>query len=204
MKIYAGHGVNEFVVTLGYKGDVIRRYFSDLLRRPDPSTRNWSIELVDTGDETMTGGRLLRIADRLTDGTFMMTYGDGVADVDIGQLAAFHTRHGRAATVCAVRPPARFGALSLDGDRVERFSEKSQADEGWINGGFFVLEPKVLDYIDDDETIWEREPLERLAAEGQLMAYRHHSFWQPMDTMRDKRALEALWESGEAPWQTWS
>ena len=161
---------------------------------------DWTVHLIDTGLNTQVGGRLKRLAGWVHDGTFMMTYGDGVAGLDIGDLVRFHRRHGRLATLTAVRPPARFGALTLDGDLVECFSEKPQAGEGWINGGFFVLEPAVLDYIDGDETIFEREPLERLASEGQLAAYRHDGFWQCMDTMRDVRLLQSLWESGNAPW----
>ena len=161
------------------------------------------MHVVDTGVETQTGGRLRLLKPWLQDGRFMLTYGDGVADVDIGKLLAFHERHGRLATVTAVRPPARFGGLIFDGDVITEFTEKPQIGEGWINGGFFVLEPGVLDYIDANETIWEREPLERLAQDGQLVAYRHDGFWQPMDTLRDVRLLESLWQSNEAPWKVW-
>jgi glucose-1-phosphate cytidylyltransferase len=159
---------------------------------------------MDTGGETQTGGRIKRLAHLLQDGTFMLTYGDGVADVSCGDLLEFHRSHGRLATVTAVRPPARFGGLAFDGDRVSQFIEKPQIGEGWINGGFFVLEPGVLDYIDGDATIWERDPLERLAADGQLMAYRHDGFWQPMDTLRDVKLLESLWQSGDVPWKVWA
>jgi glucose-1-phosphate cytidylyltransferase len=218
MKHFAHHGIDEFVVALGYKGEVIKRHFVDVIgvdgslsvflkerrvERPDPSTEDWVVHLVETGVETITGGRLKRLRAWLEDETFMMTYGDGVCDVDLGRLVAFHRAHGRLATVTVVRPPARFGALQIDGDQVLRFSEKPQTGEGWINGGFFVLEPGVFDYIEGDQTHWEREPLERLAEDGQLMAYRHESFWLCMDTLRDKRALDALWASGHAPWKVW-
>jgi glucose-1-phosphate cytidylyltransferase len=165
----------------------------------------WSVTLVDTGAETQTGGRLKRVAPYASGATFMMTYGDGVADVDLDALLRFHREQGRLATVTAVQPPGRFGALRLDeaGSCVRDFVEKPEGDGGWMNGGFFVLEPEVFDYIEGDGTLWEREPLERLAADGQLAAYRHRGFWQPMDTLRDKRALEELWDSGHAPWRTW-
>jgi glucose-1-phosphate cytidylyltransferase len=217
MKHYTHFGTSEFVIALGYLGDVIKRYFFDTvglegslsvftrerrMERHDQAAEDWTVHLVETGHDTMTGGRLKRVASHL-DGTFMMTYGDGLSDVDLSALSAFHRKHGRLATVCAVRPPARFGGIELDGDRVANFSEKSQIGEGWINGGFFVLEPKVLDYISSSDTQWEREPLERLAKEGQLMAFKHERFWQPMDTLRDKRLLETLWTSGRAPWKVW-
>ena len=214
---YGARGFGEFVVALGYKGDVIKRYFlehrhlaGDLTVQCDTGVETthgsaappWTVHLVDTGHATQTGGRLRRLRTWLVDGTFMLTYGDGLADVDVRELVAFHRRHGRLATVTAVRPPARFGGLEINSDGiVNRFDEKPQSGEGWINGGFFVLEPAVLDYIDGDDTLWEREPLERLAAEGQLVAWRHEGFWQPMDTLREKRMLEALWNSGQAPWK---
>lgn len=219
MSIYAAQGFREFVVACGYKGEVIKQYFSDFfyhhadwtidLRHGSRevvqhNTPDWRVHLMDTGLETMTGGRLLRLRDGLAEGTFMVTYGDGVADVDIQALVAFHRKHGRLATVTAVRPPARFGGVELDGDRVLEFSEKPQTSAGWINGGFLVLEPGVLDYIDGPDVPLEREPLTRLAEEGQLMAYRHTGFWQPMDTLREKRLLESLWESGDAPWAIWN
>ena len=219
MKMYATQGFDEFVIALGYKGEVIKRYFVDFqtldgiltvdlgTRKITPHGRpagDWKIHLIETGLDTRTGGRLLRLKDWLKGESFMLTYGDGVADVDLRALAAFHRAHGRLATVTAVRPPARFGGLVFDGDFVAEFTEKPQVGEGWINGGFFVLEPQVLDYIDGDETIWERDPLERLAAEGQLAAYRHDGFWQPMDTLRDVRYLNELWESGEVPWKMWT
>lgn len=219
MKHYAHYGITDFVVALGYKADVIKRYFLDAVgldgtlsvflsdrrvERHDTVAEDWVVHLVETGLDTITGGRLKRLTPVIGEQTFMMTYGDGVSNVDLGKLLAFHRAHGRLGTVTAVRPPARFGALELDGDRVVSFSEKSQLGEGWINGGFFVLEPRVLDYIEGDHTHWEREPLERLAREGQLLAYRHESFWQCMDTLRDKRLLEALWVGGRAPWKVWA
>lgn len=219
MSVYAAYGYKEFVVALGYKGEVIKNYFLNYyylsgsfsihladgrIEPHGPNREDWVVHLVDTGVHTQTGGRLKRLACWLDDGTFMMTYGDGLADVDISAVLAFHRSHGRLATVTAVRPPARFGGLAFDGDAVAQFVEKPQIGEGWINGGFFVLEPGVLDYIDDDDTIWEREPLERLAAEGQLMAYRHDGFWQCMDTLRDVRLLRGLWDAGQAPWRVWT
>jgi len=218
MKHYAHHGFKEFAVALGYKGDVIKRYFldyaklnssfcvnlasGDVLRR-NGSYDDWTVHLIDTGIRTITGGRLKRLGPLLGRDTFLATYGDGVSDVDLGALLKFHRHHGKLATVTAVRPPARFGGLIFEGDRVVQFTEKPQVGEGWINGGFFVLEPAVLEYIAGDETHWEREPLERLAAEGQLMAYRHDGFWQCMDTQRDLRLLEGLWADGTAPWKVW-
>ncbi|AKT37129.1 glucose-1-phosphate cytidylyltransferase [Chondromyces crocatus] len=218
MNIYASHGFNDFVVACGYKGEVIKDYFhsffirhsdyivnlkdgtKEILRTEAP---DWRIAVVDTGLHTMTGGRIRRLRSWLGDETFMVTYGDGVGNVDLRALMAFHRAHGKLATVTAVRPPARFGGLVLDGVSVREFSEKPQSGEGWINGGFFVFEPAVLDHIDEDATSLEREPLERLAAKGQLAAYRHEGFWQPMDTLREKRLLETLWESGKAPWKSW-
>jgi glucose-1-phosphate cytidylyltransferase len=215
MSIYACYGYREFVVACGYKGEIIKQYFADFfqhhsdwtvdLRSGDrtlvkQTAPDWRVHLRDTGAETLTGGRLLRLRDLLADGTFMVTYGDGVADVDVGALVRFHRAHGRLATVTAVHPPARFGALELDGDRVSTFAEKPQAAAGWINGGFFVFEPAVLDYVDGDAVSLEKDVLERIAADGELMAYRHHGFFQPMDTLREKLLLEELWRSGEAPW----
>ena len=218
MKIYERHGFNDFVLALGYKGEVIKDYFlhyharlSDLtvdLRTgtvdySNPTAEDWRVTLVDTGANTMTGGRLLRLANLLRPhGTFMVTYGDGVSDIDVTQLLAFHRSHGRLATLTAVRPPVRFGDVRMEGERVTSFVEKPQAGEGWINGGFFIFEPAILDYIDGDATMLEREPLERLARDGQLMAYHHAHYWQCMDTIRDKQALEALWSSGQAPWKS--
>lgn len=215
MRHYASYGFSEFIVALGYKSEVIKSYFVDYCRMQSSMTvqlaqgqvelhggdrDEWTVHLIDTGLNTQVGGRLKRVSRWVSDGTFMATYGDGVAGLNLRELLDFHRRHGRLATLTAVRPPARFGALSLDGDMVQTFSEKPQAGEGWINGGFFVLEPEVLDYIDGDETIFEHEPLERLARDGQLAAYRHDGFWQCMDTMRDVRLLQTLWDSGEAPW----
>ena len=221
MRTYAAHGVHDFIVCCGYRGEVLKEYFlnyshweSDLtvdLGSGDVTIhRNakepWRVTLVDTGLDTMTGGRVRRVRDYLDDETFCLTYGDGVSDVPISELVGFHQRQGALATLTAVQPPGRFGALTLhqDEDRIEHFTEKPPngdgGDEAWINGGYFVLEPAALDYIDSDSTVWEREPLERLAREGNLAAYRHRGFWQPMDTLRDKHLLEDLWERGEAPW----
>ncbi len=217
MKIYAAAGFDEFVLALGYRADVVKRYFLEYYRLRNDLTvtgdgkvevhdgerDDWRIHLVDTGIDTMTGGRIARLAPYLRDGTFMLTYGDGVADVDCRKLLDFHRSHGRLATVTAVRPPARFGGLVFDGDLVAEFTEKPQIGEGWINGGFFVLEPEVIEYIDGDDTIWERDPLERLARDGQLAAYRHEGFWHPMDTLRDVRLLQSLWDTGDVPWRVW-
>lgn len=218
MKTYAAHGYGEFVIALGYKGEVIKRYFLDYhnvrssftihlsdgrVEVQDGEREDWIVHLIDTGDKTETGGRIKRLGPHLGHDTFMMTYGDGVANLDVRALVAFHRERGRLATVTAVRPPARFGGLTFSGDIVHRFTEKPQVGEGWINGGYFVLEPAVLDYIDGDDTIFERGPLERLAEEGQLAAYQHDDFWQSMDTLRDVRLLEGLWRIGEAPWKIW-
>lgn len=215
MRIYAAHGFKEFVIALGYRGDVIKRYFLDYyyLRNnfsvdlrtnqvsvQGPDCEDWIVHLRDTGLHTQTGGRLRRLADLLRGETFMMTYGDGVCSIDVRALVDFHRRHGKLATVTAVRPPARFGGLVFDGDLVAEFSEKPQIGEGWINGGFFVLEPEVLDYIESDDMLFERAPLERLAAEGQLVAHRHEGFWQCMDTLRDVRLLNSLCDGGLPPW----
>lgn len=218
MKHYGQSGFCEFVVALGYKSEVVKRYFMDYIdlngritlslkdrqiERHDAHPEGWTVDLVETGIDTQTGGRLKRLSGILSSSTFMMTYGDGVSNVDVRALVDFHRSHGRLATMTVVRPPARFGSLDLDGDQVTRFVEKPQLGEGWINGGFFVLEAGVLDYLSSDDVAFERQPLERLAADGQLMAYRHEGFWQSMDTLRDKRLLEGLWESGSAPWRTW-
>jgi glucose-1-phosphate cytidylyltransferase len=219
MKIYAHQGFQDFVVALGYKGDYVKRYMVDYasltgnltigLREGrvqvhgDADRDDWNVALVDTGQTTNKGGRIKRLAPYLGDGTFMLTWGDGVSDIDLGRLLEFHRAHGKLATLTAVRPPARFGHIELDGDVVTEFSEKPQAREGWINGAFFVLEPPVLDYIDGDETEWEKEPLDRLAADEQLMAYRHEGFWQCMDTLRDRKLLEQMWDTGDAPWKLW-
>ena len=217
MKIYSHHGYNDFVICLGYMGYYIKEYFSNYaLHRTDVTydfasgkveyfnnvAEPWRVSLVDTGLNTMTGGRLRRIRDLIGDERFMLTYGDGVADIDIPALVAAHEAHGRSATVTAVQPPGRFGSLEIDGGgQVHSFREKTADEFGWINGGFFVLEPSVLDLISGDDTVWEREPLERLAGSGQLAAYRHAGFWQPVDTLREKKLLEELWATGKAPWR---
>lgn len=219
MMHYAHYGFQDFVIALGYKGEVIKKYIVDYcslnsnlsvnLRTGEVlisggAKPNWTVELVDTGMATLTGGRIKRLAPYIGNETFMLTWGDGVSDVNLHELLAFHHAHGKLATLTAVRPPARFGHLDLGKDgQILEFSEKPQAREGWINGAFFVLEPAVFEYIDGDDTQWEREPLERLAKDGQLMAYQHTSFWQCMDTLRDKRLLESLWESGNPPWKIW-
>jgi glucose-1-phosphate cytidylyltransferase len=220
LKIYAHFGYNDFLIALGYKGEHIKRYMADYAslstnltvdlkagtveaHSPDGDAEDWTVGLIDTGRHTETGGRMLKIAPYLDGETFMMTFGDGVSDVDIRKLVDFHRSHGKLATLTAVRPPARFGHVELDGEQVAEFSEKPQVGEGWINGGFFVLERAVLDYIDGEETHFQKEPLERLAQDGQLMAYRHTSFWQCMDTLRDKILLQQLWDSEEAPWKVW-
>jgi glucose-1-phosphate cytidylyltransferase len=218
MGIYASHGFKDFLIACGYKGEMIKEYFHNFYVRNSDylidlrdgshevlSTNgiDWRIAVIDTGIDTMTGGRIVRLRKWLREQTFMVTYGDGLADIDIASLASFHKSHGKVATVTAVRPPARFGALGLCGDQVREFSEKPQTEEGWINGGFFVFEPAVFDYLKGDDSILERDTLEQLAADRQLMAYRHSGFWQPMDTLREKNLLESLWESGNAPWKTW-
>lgn len=218
MKIYGHFGINDFIICLGYKGYVIKEYFANyrlhmsdvvfdlhansmdvLASKAEP----WRVTLVDTGDRTMTGGRLRRIKAHVADGTFCMTYGDGLSNVDISALVAFHRGHGRLGTVTSINPPGRFGVLETKGHAVLDIREKPDTSEAVINGGFFVLEPAALDVIDDDTTTWEREPMQRLARGGQLMAYRHTGFWQPMDTLREKRILEDLWQSGRAPWKVW-
>jgi glucose-1-phosphate cytidylyltransferase len=207
----------EFFIALGYKGEYIKKYMVDYCQLTSDitvdfdkrkvqthdnldSAADWKVHLIDTGKDTLTGGRIKRLAPHLSDGTFMLTWGDGVSDVNLVKLLEFHKSHGKLATLTPVRPPARFGHLTFEGDKVCEFSEKPQTSEGWINGAFFVLEPGIFDYIDGDATQWEHEPMERLAREGQLMAYRHTSFWQCMDTLRDKHLLESLWNSGNAPW----
>jgi len=219
MKIYSHFGFNDFIVCLGFKGYVIKEYFSNYFLHMsdvtfDMSTNTmevhhkkaepWRVTLVDTGQDTMTGGRIKRVAPYLGNEPFMMTYGDGVANVDIAKLVAFHRSHGRLATVTSTQPSGRFGALCFGkGDQVVSFQEKPAGDVNWINGGFFVLDPKIIDYIAGDATLFEREPMEGLAGDGQLMAYKHAGFWQPMDTLRDKNHLEELWGSGKAPWKMW-
>jgi glucose-1-phosphate cytidylyltransferase len=218
MKHYSHYGFNDFAIALGYKGEYIKKYFVDYcslesnltvqvgsgtVSRHANNHPDWNVELIDTGVATLTGGRIKRLAPYIGQQTFMLTWGDGVSDVNLAELYKFHRSHGKLATVTAVRPPARFGHMTFDGDRLLEFSEKPQAAEGWINGAFFVLEPEVFDFIDGDETQWEREPMEQLAREGQLIAYRHTGFWQCMDTLRDKVLLESLWQSGDARWKTW-
>lgn len=219
MKIYSAHGVNDFVICCGYKGYVIKEYFANyFLHMSDVSfdmqhnemqvhqkyVEPWRVTLVDTGEETLTGGRLKRVADYVRDeDAFCFTYGDGVADIDITAQLRFHREHGKRATVTAVQPPGRYGRLDVDGDRVRGFVEKPRGDGDWINGGFFVLAADCVDYVDGDATSWEREPLNRLAAEDELRAFRHTGFWRPMDTLRDKNQLESLWSDGRAPWKVW-
>lgn len=220
LKIYSAHGINDFVICLGYKGYIIKEYFANYFLHMSDVTFDmdqnkmevhhhhaepWKITLVDTGERTLTGGRLKRVGDYVkNEKDFFFTYGDGVSDVDITALAAFHRNHGKLVTVTAVQPPGRYGSLDMgDVGKVRGFVEKPKGDGGWINGGFFVLSPKVLEYLDNDETSWESEPLIRLAAGGNVMAFEHKGFWQPMDTLRDKNSLEALWENGKAPWKIW-
>ncbi|WP_338833442.1 glucose-1-phosphate cytidylyltransferase [Bradyrhizobium septentrionale] len=219
MKIYSRFGINDFIICLGYKGYVVKEYFQNYFlhmsdvtldfksgetivhqNRVDP----WKVSLIDTGDATMTGGRIKRIRQYVGDEPFHMTYGDGVSDVDLAQLMQFHAKHGRDATVTVVHPPGRFGAVDMEEDQVNGFREKPAGQSGFINAGFFVLSPKVFDLIDNDSTVWEREPMERLAHDGQLMGYRHEGFWQPMDTLRDKQMLESMWAEERAPWAKWS
>lgn len=219
MSIYGAYSINDFIIALGYRGEVIKEYFLNYFALNnnlsiDLASGNttvhegnrfpWRVDLVDTGLNTQTGGRVKRLVSWLgTEKTFMLTYGDGVADIDIRALLQFHESHGKLATMTAVRPPARFGGIVCEGNRICEFTEKSQAGEGWINGGFFILDRKVIEYIDGDATLWEREPLERLAADGQMMAFHHFGFWQPMDTLREKKLLEDLWASNQAPWKVW-
>lgn len=219
MKSYSAHGITDFVICCGYKGYVIKEYFANYFlhtsdvtfdmqnNQMEVHTRNaepWKVTLVDTGDETLTGGRLKRVANYVRDDeAFCFTYGDGVSDVNIGALIAFHKSHGKLATLTATQPPGRFGALNIQGTQIDSFQEKPQGDGAWVNGGFFVLSPKVIDYIDNDGTTWEKEPMENLARDGELHSFFHNGFWQPMDTLRDKVHLEELWQSGAAPWKTW-
>ncbi len=218
MKIYSSFGLNDFVICCGYKGNLIKQYFRDyILARSDVTfdlhantvtthkngVEPWRVTLVDTGQNTMTGGRIKRVREHIGDEPFCLTYGDGVGDIPVDELIQFHRQSGLLATVTAVRQPGRFGALSLSEGRVRGFREKPNDDGGLINGGYFVLEPEVIDYIENDDTTWEREPIERLASEGQLAAYRHHGYWQNMDTLRDRMVLEGIWEKGNAPWKIW-
>lgn len=220
MKMYSNYGINDFIICCGYRGYFIKEYFKNYFlhmsdvtfdmitnkmevhqRRADP----WRVTLVDTGDETMTGGRLLRVSDYLRDQeVFCLTYGDGVSDIDISASIEYHRKHGKAATLTATYPPGRFGALDIQAGQIKQFMEKPRGDGAMINGGFFVLSPQALDYLENDATVWEQEPLQRLALDGELMAYEHAGFWQPMDTLRDKMYLEELWLTGRAPWKTWS
>jgi glucose-1-phosphate cytidylyltransferase len=219
MKIYSSHGLNDFVICLGYRGYMVKEYFANYFLHTadvtidiaenrmdvhESAAEPWKVTLIDTGAETMTGGRLRRVLAYVGDEDFCFTYGDGLSDVDIGKLIAFHQAQGAIATVTAVPPLARFGSMRVDGERVTGFQEKPAGDGAWINGGFFVLSAAIADYLDGDETVWEREPLRRLAEEGRLASYRHTGFWQPMDTLREKLQLQELWESGQAPWKIWS
>jgi glucose-1-phosphate cytidylyltransferase len=218
MKLYSVHGINDFIICLGYKGYMVKEYFANYFLHMSDVTFDiannkmevhqnnvepWYVTLVDTGENTMTGGRLKRVRHYLGDEDFCYTYGDGVGNVDITQLIQFHREQGTLATLTATQPPGRFGALNIDKHKITSFQEKPSGDGGWVNGGFFVLSPKLIDYIEGDNTMWEREPMERLACEGQMSAYLHNGFWQPMDTLRDKNYLEGLWQSGNAPWKVW-
>jgi len=219
MKIYSSHGINDFIICCGFKGYVIKEYFANYflhmsdvtfdmtnnkMKVHQQNSEPWTVTLVDTGEDTQTGGRLKRVASYLkNEKAFCFTYGDGLANVDITKLIKFHESHGKLATVTAVQPPGRYGALNRENDLVTSFVEKPKGDGGWINGGFFVLSPKCIDYIDSDNTAWEQKPLKDIALKGELMAYEHKDFWQPMDTLREKNLLEELWESGKAPWKNW-
>jgi glucose-1-phosphate cytidylyltransferase len=218
MKMYSHYGINDFIICLGYKGYLIKEYFSNYFLHMSDVTfcmrdntteihekfaEPWKVTLVDTGQETMTGGRLKRVLPYIGDETFCFTYGDGVSDINISSLIANHKSHGLSATVTSIQPPGRYGALNIKGDRVIGFQEKPPGDGAWINGGFFVLEPSVINFIKGDETVWEQDPLRGLAAQGQLSAYKHEGFWQAMDTLREKNLLEELWQSGKAPWKSW-
>ena len=218
MNIYSHYGYNEFFIALGYKGQVIKDYFINYQYRNSnisvdlssgettilkEHARNWKVNLIDTGTDTMTGGRLLRLKEYISDEPFMLTYGDGVSNVDIKELVNFHNQHGKIGTVTAVRPSARFGAINFEGDQVHSFQEKPQTGEGWINGGFFIFQPQFFDYLENDATILEREPLEGLTRQGELMSYKHSDYWRCMDTIRDRDALEERWKSNHAPWKVW-
>ena len=219
MKILSHHGINEFIICAGYRQYMIKEYFADYFLHCSDITFDftkdgemtvhsnvsepWKVTIVNTGLNTMTGGRIKRIREYLDDEPFLLTYGDGVSDVDIGKLTEFHRSHGKIATITAVHPTGRFGVLDISNNRIRSFNEKSESDTDWINGGFMILDPKVIDYIDGDDTVFEKGPMDRLCADGQLMAYRHPGFWQCMDTLRDKQKLEELWSSGDAPWKIW-
>lgn len=219
MRLYAHYGYNDFLVACGYKGEIIKEYFHNFFVHNNDYVVNlqdgsrellnagsidWRVGVIDTGQDTMTGGRLLRLKPWLAEDRFMVTYGDGLGNIDISELIKFHRAHGKLATVTAVRPPSRFGALQIEGNTVTQFSEKPQTREGWINGGFFVFEPEIFNYLADENTVLERDPMEQLADDGQLCAFQHEGFWQPMDTLREKRLLESLWHSNNAPWKVWS
>lgn len=219
LKHYSHHGIHDFIICLGYKGYLIKEYFANYFLHTSDVTFDlvnnrmevhhrhcepWKVTLVETGEHTQTGGRLKRVREYLGGETFCFTYGDGVSDVDLDQLITTHRAHRRLATVTAVQPPGRFGALDVNGSRITRFKEKPNGDRGWISGGFFVVEPRALDYVQDDSTVWEKGPMERLAVEGQMTAYPHTGFWHPMDTLRDKMRLDEMWTSGEAPWKVWA
>jgi glucose-1-phosphate cytidylyltransferase len=218
MKIYSAHGINDFIICCGYKGYIIKEYFanyflhmsdvtynmqSNSMKVHENSAEPWSVTLVDTGENTMTGGRLKRVEKYIGDDDFCFTYGDGLSNVNISDTIEFHKKEGRLATLTGVQPPGRFGALNLSGNSVSSFKEKPHGDGSWINGGFFVLSPKVIDLIDDDSTVWEKKPMESLAAQDQMSAYLHRDFWQPLDTLREKNQLEELWRAGDAPWKIW-
>jgi len=218
MKVYSAYDINDFVICCGYKGYMVKEYFANYFLHMSDVTFDlkenkmevhhkfaepWKVTLVDTGLETMTGGRLKRVKKYVNENTFCFTYGDGLSDINLSDLIKFHKKNNTIATVTSVQPPGRFGLLDIQGDKISNFMEKPSGDWNWINGGYFVLEPKVFDYLEDDSTVWERAPLERLAKEGQLSAYKHTSFWQPLDTLRDKNYLEKLWASGKAPWKIW-
>ena len=218
LKHYSNYGFNDFVIALGYKGEVLKKYMVDycsiagnitvdlkngVVSNHNKSNENWTVDLIDTGLTTQTGGRIKRLKPYVGNETFMLTWGDGVSDVNLTELLKFHRSHGKLATLTAVRPPARYGHMKFNGDSVVEFTEKPQIGEGWINGAFFVLEPGIFEYISGDDTVWEKEPLEKLAKDGQLKAYKHSSFWQCMDTLREKFLLESLWQSGKAPWKVW-
>lgn len=218
MKIYSAHGISDFIICLGYKGYAIKEYFAnyflhvsnvtfDLAKNDmvvhQHNAESWKVTLVDTGDSAMTGGRLKNVRSYLDNEDFCFTYGDGLGDIDIGELIKLHKSEGTLATLTAVQPPGRFGAIKTDKNKIIGFQEKPEGDGGWVNGGFFILSPKVIDYIADETTVWEASPMEKLAENGELSAYFHHGFWQPMDTLREKKYLEDLWKSGKAPWRTW-
>ncbi|MYM70397.1 glucose-1-phosphate cytidylyltransferase [Pseudoduganella sp. FT55W] len=219
LKSYSCHGINDFVICCGYRGYVIKEFFANYFLHTSDVTFDlqknsmevherhaepWRVTLIDTGADTMTGGRLKRVREHVAkDEAFCFTYGDGVSDIDIGASIAFHKQHGKLATMTAVQPPGRFGAVDMDGSKILSFKEKPQGDGNWVNGGYFVLSPKVIDLIDDDSTVWEKGPMEALAQQGEMHAFHHHGFWQPMDTLRDKVLLEGLWDAGQAPWKRW-